>query len=93
MGDLIDMALARQDARAASRKPIDYDRMNKVLPRQKAELTRIAKTRDAEQIAAVVKRHIAVWDEIGAWPDCWARWQVTLNDALPWNQAIDIENL
>jgi hypothetical protein len=90
---LINDALSRQDRRAAALKPIDYDRMKKVYPQQKAELTRVAKTGDPERIAAVVKKHIVVWNEIGCWPDNWAHWQITLNDALPWNQFIEIENL
>lgn len=90
---IINDALARQDARIRALKPIDWDRMNRVYPRQKAELTRVAKTGDPEKIAAVVKKHIAVWNEIGAWPDNWAHWQITLNDALPWNQQIWLENL
>lgn len=89
---LVDDALARQAA-APPPKRIDYERMNKVLPRQKAELTRVVKTKDPEKIAQVIKRHIAVWNEIGAWPDEWARWNNALNDALPWNQHIDIGDL
>lgn len=33
------------------------------------------------------------WDEIGAWPDDWSRWQRALNDVLPWNRSIDLEDL
>ena len=89
---LIDDALDRQAA-APPPKRIDYERMNRVLPRQKAELTRVVKTKDPEKIAQVIKRHIAVWNEIGAWPDAWAHWNIALNDALPWNQHIDIGDL
>jgi hypothetical protein len=89
---LIDDALARQAAAPPPRR-IDYALMAGVLPRQRAELTRVKKTRDAEQIAVVIKRHIAVWDQIGAWPDSWAEWQNALTDALPWNTWIDIKDL
>lgn len=39
---LIEDALARQEARPAPRR-IDYDRMNRVMPKQKAALTRAVK--------------------------------------------------
>jgi hypothetical protein len=88
---LIDDAIARADARPAKR--IDYARMNRVLPRQKAALTRAVKTGDAEKIAAVCKAAVAEWNEIGAWPDDWARWQRVLDDALPWHRSVEIGDL
>ncbi len=109
---IIDEALARQAAAPAPRR-IDYERMNKVLPRQKAELTRAKKkveqarldldlratfdTRPVksaqDNLANVIKRHVAVWNEIGAWPDQWHTWQIALDDALGWNEHIDIGDL
>lgn len=88
---LIDDALARADARPVRR--IDYDRMNKVFPRQKAALTRAVKTGDPEKVARVVKDAITVWDDIGAWPDDWALFQRALDDVLPWNRQVDIRDL
>jgi hypothetical protein len=89
---LIEDALARQAAAPAPRR-IDYDRMNRVMPAQKAALTRAKKTGDPEKIAQVCKAAIEVWNEIGAWPDNWATWQGALNDALPWNSWIDLRDL
>lgn len=89
--NLIDAAIAREDARPAKR--IDYDRMNRIGPRQKAALTRAVKTGDAEKIAQVCKAAIVEWDEIGAWPDDWSRWERALNDALPFNRHVDITSL
>ena len=89
---LIDDALARQEARPEPRR-IDYDRMNRIMPRQKAALTRAIKTKDAEVIARVCKAAIEEWTEIGAWPDNWHRWQIALNDALPYYQNIDLRDL
>jgi hypothetical protein len=88
---LIDDALARSNAREPRR--IDYARMNRVFPKQKAALTRAVKTRDPEKVAAVCKAAIAEWNEIGAWPDDWARWQRALDDVLPWHQRVDIADL
>lgn len=88
---LIDDAIARDNARPVKR--IDYDRMNRVFPKQKAALTRAKKTRDPEKIAEACKKAIAEWDEIGAWPDDWNLWQIALNDALPWHRQVDIRDL
>jgi hypothetical protein len=89
---LIADALARQANRPA-RKPIDYARMQKEFPKQKAALTRARKTGDPEKVAAVCKAAVEVWNEIGAWPDDWALFQRTLDDVLPWYQSIDIGDL
>lgn len=89
---LIDEALARQAAAPEPRR-IDYARMQRVMPSQKAALTRAKKTGDPEAIAKVCKAAVAEWNAIGAWPDQWSTWQAALNDALPWNQHIDIGDL
>lgn len=88
---LIEEARAREDAQPVRR--IDYDRMNRVLPKQKAALTRAVKTGNPEKVAAVCKAAVAEWNDIGAWPDDWARWQRALDDMLPVFQAPRIENL
>ena len=109
---IIDDAYERGTQRLASFKPIDYERMNRVRPKQKAALTRAVKAyrkaeeskerweddtqaiRDArEKVAQVCKEAVEEWNEIGAWPDDWATWQVALNDALPWNTPIALEDL
>ena len=89
---ILDAARQRRDAAPPPRR-IDYDRMNRVHPRQKAALTRAIKTGNAETIARVCKAAIAEWNAIGAWPDDWHRWQVALNDALPWNDSVDLYDL
>lgn len=89
---LIEDALARQAARPEPRR-IDYDRMNRVHPRQKAALTRAVNSQIAEKIAEVCKAAVKEWDEIGAWPDDWSRWQNALNDAIGFRQFIDLRDL
>lgn len=84
---------ARRIEEAKPVKRIDYDRMNRIFPQQKAALTRAVKTNDAEKIAAACKKAVAEWNEVGAWPDDWARWQRALDDALPVFQSVDIANL
>jgi hypothetical protein len=89
---LIDDARAREAARPEPR-PIDYARMNRAWPKQKAALTRAKRTGDPERVAKVIKDAIQVWNEVGAWPDDWGLFQRTLNDMLPWNLQVDIRDL
>jgi hypothetical protein len=72
---------------------IDYARMNRERPKQKAALTRAVKTHDPDKVIGVVRDAIRVWNEVGAWPDDWSRWQRALDDVLPWNLRVDIEDL
>lgn len=88
---LIDDALARADARPV--KKIDYERMNRIFPKQKAALTRAVNTGDSEKVAAACVKAMNEWDEIGCWPDDWSRWQRALDDSLPWNRQVRLEDL
>jgi hypothetical protein len=60
--------------------PIDYERMKRVFPKQKAALTRARKIGYSKVLAVVIDA-ITEWDAIGAWPDNWAHWQRALDDA------------
>lgn len=92
MSSIIEDAIARSNARPEPKR-IDYERMNRIGRSQKAALTRAVNTGDPEKIAKVCKAAVAEWNEIGAWPDHWSRWQRALDDALPWNQSVDIGEL
>jgi hypothetical protein len=72
---------------------IDYARMQKEFPKQKAALTRAKNSGDVEKVKKVVRDAVSVWDEIGAWPDDWALFERTLNDMLPWHESVDIRFL
>lgn len=63
---------------------IDYARMRRVWPTQKAALTR-AQKKGADAVLEVCRTVVAEWNEIGAWPDDWALFQRRLDDA--WSQA------
>lgn len=111
---VLEAAYARRDARPAPRR-IDYERMNRIFPRQKAALTRakkkvqlarngvdpylsnsgqnVALNEAREALAALCKRTVAEWDEIGAWPDDWNLWQIALDDALDWRNRLDLRDL
>lgn len=88
----LDEARARRDAAPPPRQ-IDYDRMNRERPAQKAALTRAVKTKDPERIAEVCRAAVRAWSEIGAWPDDWSRWENALNDALPYWDHVDLRDL
>lgn len=60
---------------------IDYARMNRVLPGQKARLTRAMKAKDPQAVLAACRAAVAEWNAIGAWPDNWHRWNIALGDA------------
>lgn len=60
---------------------IDYARMKRVYPKQKATLTRALKSGDPTKVHEACIKAVAEWNEIGAWPDGWSRWQRALNDA------------
>ncbi len=65
-------------------RTIDYARMKRVHPKQKAALTRAMKSKDPAKVRAACRAAVREWDEIGAWPDDWARWQAALNDTERW---------
>ena len=90
---LIEAAIARGERRAALTRPIDYDRMNREMPKLKAALTRAVKTGDPEKVATECVKAMRIWDEVGAWPDDWSRWQRALDDVLPWHRHIDLGDL
>ncbi len=60
---------------------IDYEAMARLYPKQKAALTRAIKSRDSSRIIATCQKTVREWNQIGAWPDEWSRWQRALNDA------------
>lgn len=72
---------------------IDYARMKRQFPKHKAALTRAVKSGDRQKLIDTCRATVAEWDEIGAWPDDWARWQRALNDAWPVFQAPDLQEI
>lgn len=69
---------------------IDYERMNREHPKQKAALTRALKTKDPVRVAEACIAAVRVWDEVGCWPDDWSAWQRALDDVLPWNRQVQL---
>jgi hypothetical protein len=91
--EAIRIAEQRGAARETARQPIDYAEMNRILPRQKAALTRAINSGDRDKLILVVRDAVRDWNRIGSWPDDWARWQRALDDKLGFYHAIDISDL
>lgn len=66
---------------------IDYERMKRRYPRQKSRLTRALNTPDQAlrkaRVLDACREAVREWDEIGAWPDEWSRWQRAVDDQYP----------
>jgi hypothetical protein len=92
---ILARAREREEARAARnrRRPIDYERMSREFPKQKAALTRALKSGQRDRVVLTCAATVKAWDEIGAWPDDWARWQRALDDVFPVFQAPNLEDL
>jgi hypothetical protein len=84
----------RQEAIEESvRRPIDYARMKREYPRQRAALTRAKNSGDPDKVVLACAAAVKAWDEIGCWPDSWSSWQIALDDALGWGHQVRLENL
>ena len=84
---------------------IDYERAKKSGPKLKAMLTRALNVqKDATKpgeystlrrmaVLKACKAAVAEWEQWGAWPDGWARWQRALDDQYPVFFAPRLEEL
>lgn len=76
---------------------IDYAKMQKIYPRQKATLTRAMKkwreTGDNSAVFRACENAVDAWNEIGAWPDDWSLWERSLNDTLPWDSPVRLADI
>lgn len=59
---------------------IDYERMQRVRRGQKSALTRAINSGQPVRVLQVCRDAVREWNEIGAWPDDWSRWQRALDD-------------
>ena len=91
--EILARARRREDAREKAYRPIDYNRMNRIGRSQKAALTRAIKAGDRDRMIETCAKAVGEWDEIGAWPDDWWRWQSALNDVFPVFHAPELADL
>lgn len=90
------LARARQAAqrRDAARVPVDYKALNVMVRRQRAALTRAINSKDPAKVVLACRNAVREWNSPGAmWPDDWSRWQRALDDTLPWNAPVSLEDL
>jgi hypothetical protein len=86
-------AHARADRRARATR-VDYDALNRMVPRQRAALTRAINTGDRDKVIVAVQKAVREWNQPGVtWPDDWSRWQRAVDDVLPFHQHVDIADL
>jgi hypothetical protein len=91
--EILARAQRREEAREAAYKPIDYTRMNRDHRNQKAALTRAVNSADRDKVVLACAKAVREWDDIGAWPDDWSRWQNALDDVFPVFFAPRLEDL
>ena len=85
-----DLARAREQARRSQ----GNGDLNARFRAQKAALTRAIKSGSSAKVVLTVQAAVKEWDrDFPAWPDDWSRWQRALDDVLPWNARVDINDL
>jgi hypothetical protein len=73
---------------------IDYDLAKRRGSVYKAKLTRALRSADdvgkGNRVLKAVAENIVFWDEVGAWPDDWHRWQAALDEVYgPFFTTVD----
>lgn len=91
--DILAAAQQRAEQRFEARPRIDYERMRREYPRQKATLTRAVRSGNRDAVILACRNAVRVWDEIGCWPDDWHRWQAALDDTLGWRSSVELRDL
>lgn len=91
---IVAAARQRSERRARRTVPVDYAALNRMVRRQRAALTRAVRSGIADNVILACRDAVQEWDQPGAmWPDDWSTWQRALDDALPWNAGVALEDL
>ncbi len=92
--EVIARAHRREDLRYAATQPVDYKKLNEMVRRQRAALTRAVNSGDRDRVVLACRDAVNEWNQPGCmWPDEWARWQCALDDVLPFHQQISLAEL
>jgi hypothetical protein len=92
--DALDDARERSYDRIREYKPIDYDAANRAFRRHKTALTRAKNSGDPEKVKKTVVETVREWNKADyPWPDNWSMWQIALDDVMPWNERILLEDI
>jgi hypothetical protein len=91
---ILDEPRTRGQATLAAHVPIDYAAANAAHRRHKTALTRAINSGDPKQVQRTVVKTVREWNANGwPWADDWSRWQRALDDSLPWNDQILLEDI
>jgi hypothetical protein len=71
---------------------INYELAEKQSRGLKAQLTRAINSKDRVKVEKACRDAIKAWEEWGAWPDQWSRWERALNDVRDWNEQVDLQD-
>ena len=92
--EVLARARRREDVRFAASQPVDYDRLNEMVRRQRAALTRAVNSGDRDRVVLACRKAVNEWNQPGCmWPDEWAQWQCALDDVLPFHQQVSLADL
>lgn len=84
----------REDVRFAAAKPVDYKRLNEMVRRQRAALTRAVNSGDRDRVVLACRDAVNEWNQPGSmWPDDWAQWQCALDNVLPFHKQVSLADL
>ena len=72
---------------------IDYERMKREHPKARQAVEDAVKSKDPVAVANAVIAAVKLWDECNAWPDNWSYAQRALDDVLPWNQQVQLDDV
>lgn len=83
------------DRRIDSSKPrqIDFERMESEYLKARECVEEAVKQGDPVAVADAVIAAVTLWDDVGAWPDNWSYAQRALDDVLPWNRQVQLDDV
>ncbi len=92
--EVLARAHRREDLRYAATQPVDYKRLNDMVRRQRAALTRAVNSGDRERVVLACRDAVNEWNQPGCmWPDDCAQWQCALDNVLPFHQQVSLADL
>jgi hypothetical protein len=92
--EVLARAHRREDQRYAATQPVDYKKLNDMVRRQRAALTRAVNSGDRDRVVLACRDAVNEWNQPGCmWPDEWAHWQCALDSVLPFHQQVSLADL
>lgn len=57
------------------------------------QLAAAERTGDPVEVFAACEAAVSTWEAHGVWPDNWAAWQRALDDVLPWQEGVSLDEI